>query len=155
MVEGYILREMEKEDINRILEIERESFRLPWSRALFLDEFTRDYSHTYVVCDREKGEVQGFIIFWVLFDECHILNISVAKAMRRRGLGEKLMQRCEKIANNKGASYLYLEVREGNQPAINLYGKLGFRFVGLRRGYYTDTGEDGWVMIKNVKKKDK
>jgi ribosomal-protein-alanine N-acetyltransferase len=151
MVEGIILRKMEKADIDRVFEIERESFHTPWSKTLFLEEFERDYSHSYVVCDKNKGDVLGFIIFWVLFDECHILNICVAKAFRRCGLGEKLMEICEGVAENKGASYLYLEVREGNEPAKSLYRKLGFQYGGIRRGYYDDTGEDGWVMIKNIK----
>lgn len=154
MVEGAILRKMEKADIERVLEIERESFFTPWSRTLFLEELDRDYSYSYVVCENNGGRILGFIIFWVLFDECHILNVCVAKSDRRRGLGEKLMELCEKVAKKNGASYLYLEVREANHPAKSLYEKLGFRFVGMRRGYYTDTGEDGWVMIKNLKKGD-
>lgn len=154
MVKGFFLRRMERSDIDRVLEIEKESFQVPWSRKLFLDEFDRGYSYNYAVCDREKGDIQGFIIFWVLFEECHILNISVAEGMRRRGLGKWLIMQCEEIAKREGASYLYLEVREGNEPAKNLYRKLGFRFIGIRRGYYDDTGEDGWVMMKSIKKGD-
>ncbi len=154
MVIDAVIRKMGKADIDRVLELERESFPTPWSRALFLEELDRDYSHNYVVCRRETGEVLGFIIFWVLFDECHILNICVAKGMRRCGLGGKLMETCEDVAADTGASYIYLEVREGNSPAISLYKKLGFRYVGVRKGYYADTGEDGWVMIKNVGRGD-
>lgn len=154
MVKDVVIRIMGIADIDRVVELERETFHTPWSRALFLEELERDYSHNYVVCRNKTEEVLGFIIFWILFDECHILNICVAKEMRRRGLGEKLMATCEDVAEAKGASYIYLEVREGNNPAISLYKKLGFRYAGVRKGYYADTGEDGWVMIKNLGRGD-
>ncbi len=149
MVGDYIIRPMGREDIAGVMEIEEETFPTPWNADLFLEEMEREFSFPLVAAGPPGFSLGGYIIFWVVYDECHILNIAVRSSMRRKGLGLLLMKRCESISLDRGAAHACLEVRERNEAAIELYRKLGYRFMGLRQNYYVDTGENAWVMIKS------
>lgn len=151
-MKGISLRRMRHGDVPGVMDIEKRSFTSPWGAHLFHEEVDRDFSHPVVAVDEETGRVVGYIIFWVVYDECHILNIAVDPERRRQGIGEALMRHCEEVARAKRVPYIYLEVRESNRPAIALYKKLGYRFFGLRRGYYTDTKEDALVMAKFLRR---
>ena len=83
----------------------------------------------------------------IILDEGHITNIAVLEPYRGRGIGRKITQALLQYASNLGASYLTLEVRERNEKAQALYRSLGFIKVGVRKKYYEDTGEDGWIMV--------
>jgi ribosomal-protein-alanine N-acetyltransferase len=61
-----------------------------------------------------------------------------------------LLERSLGFARKRGAEYVYLEVRMGNDAAIALYRGMGFEVVGVRKGYYTDTGEDALVMARHL-----
>lgn len=150
MVRSIMVREMREEDVQTVLHIEKESFPSPWSEKLFVDEFSRDFSHSLVACEEERGLVVGYIVFWTILDESHILNIAVSPFARRKGVGRALMRRCEEISVESNTSYIYLEVRKGNVPAMSLYSKIGYQTIGLRKGYYTDTGDDALIMMKRL-----
>ncbi|MEX0790106.1 MAG: ribosomal protein S18-alanine N-acetyltransferase, partial [Actinomycetota bacterium] len=78
--------------------------------------------------------------------EAHITTIAVDPAYHRTGVGTKLMVGLLDSAIDRGARTLSLEVRRSNYAAQNMYEKFGFRPVGLRPGYYVETGEDAIVM---------
>ena len=86
-----------------------------------------------------------------VLDECEILKIAVGMPYRRKGIGEKLLTTVMKKASETGARLFYLEVRESNQPAINLYRKLGFTETGRRDAYYSRPVENAVLMscVKN------
>ena len=90
--------------------------------------------------------ISGFAGFWVMADEAHISNIAVQKIHRRQGIGEFLLVALIDLAAKLNTRMITLEVRASNIAAQNLYYKYGFTQVGLRRGYYTDDGEDGVLM---------
>jgi ribosomal-protein-alanine N-acetyltransferase len=69
-------------------------------------------------------------------DECHVLNLVVARAYQRQGLGRRLMEHALLYAEQKGAGIVYLEVRRSNSRAISLYRKLHFHLIGERKDYY-------------------
>ena len=83
---------------------------------------------------------------WQLGDEVHITTIAVHPNWRRRKLGEWTLLNLIAAVRQHGARLVTLEVRTAKAPAIALYRKLGFEQVGLRRGYYIDTGEDAYLM---------
>jgi ribosomal-protein-alanine N-acetyltransferase len=153
MVDEHTIRQMGGEDIDGVMNVERESFPSPWPRELFEEEITRDFSHSLVISMPGMTEVAGYIVFWIVYDECHVLNIAVHPSIRRKGLGALLMKKCEEIAVEKEVSRIYLEVRESNVAGRELYCKLGFNCLGIRRKYYSDTGEDARVMIKSIQRK--
>ncbi|MEM0271139.1 MAG: ribosomal protein S18-alanine N-acetyltransferase [Thermoprotei archaeon] len=84
------------------------------------------------------------VLRWV--NRAHVISITVHKAFRRQGIGERLMlTACNNAYTEYKATEVYLEVRVTNMPAISLYKKLGFEIKEVSRGYYSD-GEDAYVM---------
>lgn len=139
---------MKKEDIDQVLSIEQASFSMPWSRHLFLSEFrSPGVSNPMVaLADRPVRTVVGFIIFWLVADEMHILNLAVAPSFRRRGIARKLVLAAIGRASRKGAKRAFLEVRASNTAAQRLYSSLGFAGMSIRRDYYDGPIEDAVVM---------
>ncbi len=96
-------------------------------------------------------DIIAYICFRMIADEMHILKIAVAPEWRHQGIALWLLEKSLENAVKKGAEVTYLEVRPSNNPAIGLYNKAGFRVVGKRPNYYSETREDALVMIKYLK----
>lgn len=140
-------------DLDGVMAIEEVSFPTPWSPEMFLEDFPRDFSDALVAAGTED-EVLGYAVCWTLAGESHLLNIAVHPARRGRGIGRALLSECIRRAARAGASLLFLEVRAGNEAAQRLYRSMGFVFRGIRKGYYTDTGEDAVILDREVRKSD-
>jgi len=143
------IEEMKPDDLDEVMAIERLCFPTPWPRQVFEMELKSKRSFKRVI--KIGNVVAGYIVAWTIYAEGHILNIAVHPNFRRRGFGESLMRCCLDYFLKRGIRYATLEVRRSNMGAIRLYEKLGFRSVGIRRGYYSDTGEDAIVMMLNIK----
>jgi ribosomal-protein-alanine N-acetyltransferase len=136
---------MRVEDLDEVLEIERASFSMPWSRGAFTYEIERNrVARCWVM--REGSHVVGYLCLWEVADEVHITNVAVRPACRRRGIARALLARVLDDASRRSLSLVGLEVRPTNAEARALYESFGFRVVGRRRGYYYDTGEDALIM---------
>lgn len=135
-------------DLNGIWAIEKLSFPTPWSRFSFLSELGHSLSHTLVaVPPRPRPrQVWGYLIFWVVAEEMHILNLAVHPQHRRRGLARRLLSEGMNQARDLGARVAWLEVRPSNTPALALYRSFGFQEVGRRPRYYDDTQEDALLL---------
>jgi [ribosomal protein S18]-alanine N-acetyltransferase len=144
---------MSPSDLDGVMAIEEVSFPTPWSREMFLEDFPRDFSDTLVAAGAED-EVLGYAVCWTLAGESHLLNIAVHPARRGRGIGRALLSECIRRAAGAGASRVFLEVRAGNEAAQRLYRSMGFEFRGIRKGYYTDTGEDAVIFDREVRESD-
>jgi ribosomal-protein-alanine N-acetyltransferase len=96
--------------------------------------------------DPNLPHVAGFAGMWTVFDEAHITTIGVDPAYRGRGLGELLLVTLLDEAVRRGANWLTLEVRVSNEVAQRLYRKYGFGIHSTRRRYYSDNGEDAYIM---------
>ena len=140
-------------DLDGVMAIEEVSFPTPWSRGMFLEDFPRDFSDTLVAAGAED-EVLGYAVCWTIAGESHLLNIAVHPARRGRGIGRALLSECIRRAARAGASLIFLEVRAGNEAAERLYRSMGFVVRGIRKGYYTDTGEDAVILDREVRKSD-
>ncbi|MEY4479745.1 MAG: hypothetical protein RLZZ267_423 [Bacillota bacterium] len=143
-----VFRQMEVADVEAICAIEQESFNIPWTREAFMNELTNNMLAKYMVLEVD-GVVAGYVGMWLIVDEAHITNIAIASAYRGRGYGEQLMTELAALAQYMGMRAMTLEVRVSNQVAINLYTKIGFENAGIRKGYYSDNGEDAMVMWRN------
>lgn len=137
---------MTEPDLDEVMKIERESFSLPWSRDSYLGEIKNSFAN-YMVCDY-AGDIAAYGGIWVVFEEAHITNVAVAKDFRGQGIGRALMEEFENIARAKHATRILLEVRPTNEAALNMYYKLQYVLTSLRKGYYTDNGEDAMIMTK-------
>jgi ribosomal-protein-alanine N-acetyltransferase len=101
-----------------------------------------------VADDAEGGDAEpiGYVCYWVVFEELRILNLAVAPAFRKRGIGLRLARHALDAGRARGARSADLEVRASNQAARGLYERLGFRQTGVRRRYYVDPTEDAVLM---------
>jgi ribosomal-protein-alanine N-acetyltransferase len=143
-------RRARAEDVERIVEIEQEGFLHPWSRELIERELGHSWSQVLLAEDGGGGAVVGYIVFWLVHDEVHVLNVASALAARRRGIGRALMEAAEEEGRRRGARLATLEVRRSNLPAITLYRAIGYRQVGVRPNYYAEEQEDAVVMVKSL-----
>jgi len=135
-------------DINGIRAIEKVSFPTPWSRFSFLAELGHSRSHFLVAGPPppQRWRVWGYLIYWVVAEEMHILNLAVHPQHRRRGIARRLLTTAMTQARKSGAQVAWLEVRPSNHPALKLYEFFGFKEVGRRPRYYDDTQEDALLL---------
>ncbi|WNR43904.1 ribosomal protein S18-alanine N-acetyltransferase [Paenibacillus roseipurpureus] len=147
-----VFRSMTMDDIPYICEIEQEAFTTPWTRGAFENELLNNQFAHYMIMDI-GGEVAGYGGMWLIMEEAHVTNIAVKHTYRGQKLGERLLRELMKTSAFLGAIRMTLEVRTSNIVAQNLYEKLGFRSVGVRRGYYTDNREDAVVMWADLPKR--
>jgi ribosomal-protein-alanine N-acetyltransferase len=136
---------MRRRHVRQVMRIEAQVYPRPWSSALFLQEIVRRADRIYLAA-RYEGDVIGYGGLITSGLEAHITTIAVDPAYHRTGVGTKLMVGLLDAAIERGAKTLSLEVRRSNYAAQNMYEKFGFRPVGLRPGYYVETGEDAIVM---------
>lgn len=148
MSEQVTFRKMTLHDVDKVYEIEKESFTLAWTKEAFEQEMVKNEFAYYVVAETEE-DIIGYCGMWLVIDEAHITNIAISPSQRGKKLGEALMKAAIDAAKAHGAKLMTLEARVSNIVAINLYKKLGFQNGGIRKGYYTDNQEDAIVMWVN------
>ena len=139
---------MKLQDIDGVLEVEKECFPTPWSRNSFISE-VRDNDDAYYYVAKLDGKIVGYIGAWFILDEAHITNVAVHPSSRRIGVATKLFNFIFAVGRANGIHSFTLEVRKSNYGAQRLYRRLGFVVTGLRRGYYQDNNEDALIMWKS------
>jgi [ribosomal protein S18]-alanine N-acetyltransferase len=145
-INSVSLRPATPDDLPALLEVEKRVHKAPWSEAHFREELSKPYSQFLVLTDDETDtRVAGYIVFWLMFDECQILNIAVDIPFRGLGHGKELVRKAVSLAVKQGLKRILLEVRVSNTPAIQLYQALGFGICQVRRQFYSD-GEDAYSM---------
>jgi ribosomal-protein-alanine N-acetyltransferase len=138
---------MEIRDLPSVMAIENQSFPNPWRENTFRGEIQhRPISYPIVVVHSTLNKVIGYIIFWQIGEDVQVNNISVHPDFRRLGIGETVLKQVIELVRWRGARMITLEVRPSNMAALNLYRKLGFKMIGVRKGYYTNPPEDAFVL---------
>jgi len=140
-----------EQDIETVLDIERESNPFPWTLTNFKDCIEKGY---YSLVLKEDEKVIGFAILSVSTEESHLLNIGLTSTKRGLGLGKELLEKMIIAAEVMGSKEMFLEVRISNSVAIDLYKALDFKAIGLRKNYYRlENGrEDAILMSKSLKR---
>jgi len=140
------IRPMQKSDVDNVIRIEEKAYgEHHWSKDSFLNELSNELARYYAACSPD-GSLVGYAGCWQILEEVHITNIAVSPELRRKKIGERLLQkRIDDCYKNK-AKYITLEVRISNEAAISLYEKYGFQSLGTRKGYYQDNNEDALIM---------
>ena len=146
----FFITRMEGSDIDAVMEIERLSFRAPWSRKVFVEELERAWARVDVLRDVTSGEAVGFANYWLVADELHILNIAIHPQHRRAGHATRLLAHMVDVARRGSCRCMTLEVRRSNTVAQGLYRRFAFRAVGVRPNYYAEDEEDAIVMILDM-----
>lgn len=139
------ITQMRRRHLRGVLAIERQVYPRPWSPSLFLSEMHAGRTRAYLVALMDR-EVVGYGGMMCYGDEAHVTNVAVDPPHQRRKIGTRLLYELVREARRMGAQAVSLEVRVSNWAAQRLYGRFGFRPVGVRKGYYQETGEDALVM---------
>ena len=142
------IRPASLDDIPAIVEIEKKTNQMPWTKAQFLSSM--EVGHYSSVLQKENN-ILGFAIYSPIIPESHLLNIAIDPAHQGMGLGDKLLQQI--ILQNKtiGVKMISLEVRVSNLSAINLYEKRGFHKDAIRPDYYSGfPKEDALLMSLKI-----
>ena len=138
-------------DIDAVVELEKASFAVPWSKSGFLFELRSEYADFLLACEGER--LLGFAISHLAGDDSELFNIAVAEDERGKGIASALIDECVRLAKKRGASRMLLEVRASNKPARSLYLKKGFQVLGVRRSYYELPTEDAVMMERELEEK--
>ncbi len=154
---------MQPSDMRAVMSLEAMSHSHPWTQGQFLDSLTAGH---WAYCIRPEMAANaalapnlpglwGYCILYPAVDELHLLNITIDPALRRNGIGSRVMQAIEGIAMRQKMSRIILEVRPSNIPAVKLYERMGYSIIGVRRAYYpadqvTGQREDAGVMAKSI-----
>ncbi len=118
----------------------------PWSESAFAQEALKPYAHVWVLTDDETDErLVGYLVFWILDAEMHILNLGVEPESRRQGHARTLLSAAISKALREGVKRTTLEVRKSNAGAVHFYHALGYTIEHVRKRFYSD-GEDAYVM---------
>jgi ribosomal-protein-alanine N-acetyltransferase len=167
---------MQLDDIPEVSRVERQCFTNPWPQSAYRRELRNPANSAYIVLwyrpeagddqharsesrgplgllpfirKSERGtvdQVAGFAGMWALYDEAHVTTIGVSPEHRGKGLGELLLVTLFEEADRRNAEWVTLEVRVSNDSAQALYRKYGFTQQGVRKRYYSDNGEDAYIM---------
>lgn len=129
------IREMRPDDLEQVIQIEHEIFLFPWSIVNFSDSIRAGY-HCRVLVKPDTDLVMGYGILMTGPGEAHVLTLGVGAAWQNRGLGEKMLRYLIELSREYQAEFVLLDVRESNTGAINLYQRVGFQQVAVRKGYY-------------------
>ena len=139
--------------LDEVMAIEKLSYSNPWPRDSFVHEIDANaFSHPVVVTSLgEHGEIAGYCVFWVVFDQLDIQNIAVHPRHRRRGLARFLLRRALDEGRERSAQRARLELRASNHVAYRLYASMGFESAGTRADYYSRPREDALLLQKPLR----
>ncbi len=147
-----MIRRATANDAEAIYRLEREAFpNGSWTREAIENEFKDNpLSESYV--DIEDEEVVAWLDFMITFNSATVMSLAVKPSYRRKGIATALMLlmegRCRE-EKEEPVEWITLEVRAGNEGAIALYEKLGYRYVTTKKAYY-ENGEDALYMIRSL-----
>lgn len=146
---GITICDVSAELIPQLAALEERCFSMPWTEAQLSSQLP-DASHEFIAA-LDGGGVIGYVGMMTVLDEGYISNVAVAEEHRREGIGDALIAEMDRRAEQRNLSFVTLEVREGNAPAIALYSKHGYVPVGMRKNYYESPRENAILMTKFLK----
>lgn len=139
-----LVRPLTRADLDEVMRIERAAFTTPWRPSTFEGLLAR--SDTNLFAATCGGRLVGYAVCWTVVDQAELGNVAVDPEFRGRGIGRRLVDEVLQCVRARGAAECFLEVRESNRGAQELYVQRGFRVVGRRKRYYTHPVEDALVM---------
>ncbi len=136
--------------LDDVARIEEENFPCPWKKEYFKQELTLPLRYNIVmILKEEEPKLIGYLFSHYDKEELHIAKIATDKKYQRQGASTALMDKCISFCKLKKISYISLEVRVSNIPAISFYKKYNFEKLYIRKNYYPD-GEDAFFMMKKI-----
>lgn len=142
---NFSIRRMTLDDIPVVVELDKISFSLPWPERSFRFELTDNLASRCWIAEVD-GRIAGMVVAWLFVDEAHIATIATHPDFRRQGIARRLLSHTLWHAMKEGARSSFLEVRESNTSAQDMYRKFGYVEAGRRKRYYKDNDEDAILM---------
>lgn len=136
---------MKRRHLRSVVRIEAKVYPRPWSHSLFVSELALRSTRAYFVA-KVGREIVGYAGLMMSMTDGHVTTIAVDPAWHRHGIGTRLLLALAHEGIERNATALTLEVSLSNRGAQQMYKRFGFTPVGVRKGYYADTGEDALVM---------
>ena len=131
--EAAELRALQEADLEAVLAIEQSAYSHPWTQGNFRDALASGYWMQGLWL---QGELLGHVVAMAGVLETHLLNIAVAPRRQGQGWAHMMLDALALWSRRQGAECLWLEVRQSNRRALQVYERYGFRRVGLRKDYY-------------------
>lgn len=142
---NLLIRRMTVADLPAVVDLDKISFSLPWPERSFRFELTDNPASRCWVAEID-GRLVGVVVTWLFVDEAHIATIATHPDYRRQGIARRMLIYTLESAMREGAQSSFLEVRESNVAAQEMYRKFGYTEVGRRKRYYRDNNEDAILM---------
>jgi len=120
-------------DLPAVMAIEQTAYSHPWTLGNFRDSLNPLFEAQCLWLD---GELLGYFLAMRGVDEMHLLNITVAPARQGQGWGHMMLDALSLWSRHQGAQWLWLEVRQSNRRALQVYERYGFKQVSIRKDYY-------------------
>ena len=127
------LSPMTQDNLDAVIAIEQTAYSHPWTRGNFRDSLNPLFEAQCLWLD---GELLGYFLAMHGVEEMHLLNITVAPAHQGQGWGHMMLDALSLMSRHAGAQWLWLEVRQSNQRALQVYVRYGFKQVSIRKDYY-------------------
>lgn len=131
---SFLIRPIQKEELLELTILDRLSRGDPWTKEMFQKELELPFSIHASVKDGNK--LIAFGVVWKVEETAQLIQITVIPTKRQTGIGALLLKHLMKTSFQKGCKKMELEFEEGNIAAKNLYKKLGFKTVGIRKKFY-------------------
>lgn len=136
------------EDVERVVDIERQIYPFPWSHGNFTDSLHAGYS---CWVNEQGAELAGYGVMMLAAGEAHLLNLGIAAQWQGRGVGREALGHLIDVARGHRAEAMFLEVRTSNIVARRLYATRGFRVLAIRKNYYpAANGRENAVLMELV-----
>jgi ribosomal-protein-alanine N-acetyltransferase len=150
-LKGLVLRAGSAADLVEVIGLERACYADPWPASAFAS--LPDNPRVYFAVARRavRGPIAGYVVAWYVMDEGELANLAVAPDARGKGIGGALLDAMLSDSTARGIATVYLEVRESNAAARQLYATHGFEEVGRRIGYYRSPTEDALILRRTIK----
>ena len=127
------LRPMHASDLDAVVLLEQQVYPHPWTRGNFADALAAGY---HAQCLHQDGDLCAYVVAMAGVQEAHLLNITVAPAHQGQGWGHMMLDALSLWSRHQGSQWLWLEVRQSNQRALQVYERYGFKQISIRKDYY-------------------
>ncbi len=151
VINNITIKKLEKNDINKILQIEKSQNVTILKETVILDDMSNSNNTLYFGAIY-NDIIVGYIAITYVIDTIDILSIVTMKNYENVGVATLLLEYIFNFAKKNNVNKIFLEVRTSNTKAINLYEKNNFKLISKRKNYYTDTKEDALIYLKEIKK---
>lgn len=141
------IRSLSGEELAPVARLEAEVFSYPRTPEQMIAEAEDGLHETLAAFDGE-GALCGYVSLMHVLDEGTLTFIAVTEEARRKGIGNALLSALEERASSLALSFISLEVRESNLPAISMYEKNGFVRTGSMKNYYSGPKENALILTK-------